>query len=125
MIAKTDLRIGNYFMNQPGYYRTVVVLNNNMVQGENGKNKTYFGYAGIQGVPFTSDLLEKCGFVFNKSFGIWQDNYGVTLEFAGNACQFMQCVGSIYHCVGDPFTTLHELQNYYPLFGGKDLTINL
>jgi hypothetical protein len=132
MIDANELRIGNIFWEDYGGYKIVTAINCNNV-GEapdtvlgkaiGGTVSGMYSCSAISPIPLSADILEKCGFEFNK--GAWwfpnDEWHSLTLEFVGSHCQLQ--FGISY--IGEPFGCLHQLQNLYFSLTQQELTINL
>lgn len=129
-ITERELRIGNWVQrtNSKGtsYLKVAGLLEEFAYVLKSDGRKVLAKYGRIQGIPLTSEILEKCGFEndsysnFRKSIG--KENW-LCVSFKDYACK--EYSGTDFSDVDVADTLyLHQLQNLYFALTGQELTPN-
>lgn len=79
------------------------------------------GEWNIHGIPLTEELLLKFGFV-NFMGGYWELEDRITILQSPGKLNFLLSIGTEY-TTGQPFESVHQLQNLYFALTGEELTI--
>ncbi len=133
-IQANELRIGNWvFDKEAKKYTTITCIEESRVSTKDGV-LPYTPYEEIQPIPLTPEILEKAGFVLDKTNGTYW------LNLAHNYLELLPASGHWYptyaECPEFSHLTeqrvslnlidyLHQLQNLYFAITGEELTINL
>jgi hypothetical protein len=137
MIKASELRIGNKINAISSLEGAPVGIIEVMEIYRNGVDSTKymeyapdypFGYPcypfeGLEGIPLTPEILEKCGFVFNH---YWQSKM---VDLSQDKDGFFLCAedpheGDIYR-LSKGFHFFHQLQNLFFALTGEELIVKL
>ena len=116
MIQSTELRIGNYCLEDGKMYQVTLADFYNMHK-DDGANR-------LQPIPLTEEILLRCGAenLINSATGRTSFDIG-SLMFENEEGGF--CVFGSEWTIGKPFYYLHQLQNLYFSLTGNELQVNL
>lgn len=132
MVEAKDLRIGNWFydgmVDKYGKLKPALVRR----LDDEAPEDTF-----AEGIPLTTDILEKCGFVWETEKkthlelilpddGLHEKRIG--FYYKDGNCEEFQMYSDDYFdgmvCIKPP-ASLHQLQNLYYWLTGKELEVNL
>ena len=124
-IKVNELRIGNLVTESLGEILRIVSLSiDNNIQNicARGKNAAIWGMSGLNPIPLTTEILEKCGFKFDKNRPYDMNNYGVDMD-EKNLHFYYDSITLNFNGFGN-VQYVHQLQNLYFALTGEELTIN-
>lgn len=143
MIAPQELRIGNWVMTKQGTPVQVLLYFDKSIRNEiytTSNTDLKYEEDDCDGIPLTPEILEKCGFLVEKRYGLWMGapkEHGLT----GYACFFGEYPLKLYIHIDTghdrivpvlkssmletieltPIHALHQLQNLCFSLTGKEL----
>src|SRR5690606_21358009 len=123
----TELRIGNYILDEENEVRQVMEVSRTLIS--TSCDFTLLT-SEVKPIPLTDELLIKKGFIKDTTNGtIWIDLQTHYLEFRyadgyyyPNYCQYCELSSESEQCVSlNRIKYLHQLQNIYHALTGKEL----
>lgn len=76
----------------------------------------------LAGIPLTTAILEKCGFVYNQKSSLWYNGIAVRHVPGGITYLYWECSDPYYDEDGITITSVHQLQNLFFALTGEELT---
>ena len=133
MINATELRLGNYLL-----YKTGVRILPVRITFEHFELLSKGGQKDAFPIPLKPDILKKCGFLENKKYYLLPEarEFALTLPVMGNnkneMYAYVNSNGDTYArasvndlVITNNFHYVHQLQNLYFAFTGKEIEVAL
>lgn len=128
MVQANEIRVGNYFMFDSEIDKVTAIYQS----GVDAEFKSRWWFDRVHGIPLTTEILLKSGFVFNKQFQRYEVEVSDGVECVkqerleddpGAPLYFFYMIG--FRSSYIKLDWLHQLQNVHYYISGEELSITL
>lgn len=133
MIQPNELRIGNFVYQSltdmtESIYHSIRSIGEKCVSTNELNEIVPFNK--LDGIPLTSEILEKCGFSYDRNYGynISLVKLSKRLNIPFDSMYNARLIRKYYNgfmTISENIKYLHQLQNLYFILTGEELTVNI